>query len=111
MVERAADGVKDKRHRLVIASRGAELLEWSSPPDPASTPVAEAAAPFVPVLFELLDRARPHSTLFAVQRVWRRATARVLGGWVESGDWALADAIRVAELIGAHNARRVYRLS
>jgi hypothetical protein len=34
----------------------------------------------------------------------------VLGGWVESGDWALADAIRVAEMIGAQNARLVYRL-
>jgi uncharacterized protein len=34
----------------------------------------------------------------------------VLGGWVESGDWALADAIGAAELVGARNARRVYRL-
>jgi predicted TIM-barrel fold metal-dependent hydrolase len=42
--------------------------------------------------------------------LWRRATARALGGWVESGDWALADAIRVAEMVGARNARRVYRL-
>jgi hypothetical protein len=30
---------------------------------------------------------------------------------VESGDWSLADAVRVAELIGAQNARRVYRLA
>ncbi len=57
-------------------NRGAVLLEWNAPPDPASAPVAEAAAPFVPVLFELLDRARPNSALFALQRVWRRATAR-----------------------------------
>jgi hypothetical protein len=35
----------------------------------------------------------------------------VLGGWVESGDWSLADAVRVAGLIGAQNARRVYRLA
>jgi len=56
--------------------RGAVILEWSTPPDPASAPVAEAAAPFVPVLFELLDRARPNPALFAVQRVWRRATVR-----------------------------------
>src|SRR4029077_2298225 len=28
-----------------------------------------------------------------------------------SGDWSLADAVRVAELIGAQNARRVYRLA
>ncbi len=56
--------------------RGAVLLEWSAPPDPASAPVAEAAAPFVPVLFELLDRARPHPALFAAQRLWRRASAQ-----------------------------------
>ncbi len=56
-------------------NRGAVVLEWSTAPDPASTPVAEAAAPFVPVLFELLDRARPNPALFAVQRVWRRASA------------------------------------
>ncbi|MEA3207024.1 MAG: hypothetical protein QOE70_81 [Chthoniobacter sp.] len=55
--------------------RGAVLLEWAAPPDPAAAPVAEAAAPFVPVLFELLDRARPQPALFAVQRLWRRATA------------------------------------
>jgi hypothetical protein len=30
---------------------------------------------------------------------------------VDSGDWSLADAVRMAELIGAQNARRVYRLS
>jgi multidrug resistance efflux pump len=52
------------------------LLEWSSAPNPASAPVAEAAAPFVPVLFELLDRARPNPALFAVQRVWRKASAQ-----------------------------------
>ena len=39
-----------------------------------------------------------------------QCTARVLGEWVESGDWALADAVGVAEMIGAQNARRVYRL-
>jgi len=56
-------------------NRGAVLLEWSVPPDPAAAPVAEAAAPFLPVLFELLDRARPNPAIFAVQRLWDRATA------------------------------------
>ncbi len=64
--------------------RGAVLLEWTTPPDPAAAPVAEAAAPFIPVLFDLLERARPHSALFAVQRLWRKATVNrrraVLGG-------------------------------
>ncbi|HYZ09105.1 MAG TPA: amidohydrolase family protein [Pseudonocardiaceae bacterium] len=42
--------------------------------------------------------------------LWRRAMTEVLGEWVASGDWSQADAVRVAELVGAGNARRVYRL-
>jgi predicted TIM-barrel fold metal-dependent hydrolase len=42
--------------------------------------------------------------------LWRRAVTAVLGAWVESGDWSDTDAVRVAELMGAGNARRVYRL-
>jgi predicted TIM-barrel fold metal-dependent hydrolase len=67
-------------------------------------------APFGKVLFSS-DAWGPPELHYLGTLLWRRATARVLGGWVESGDWALADAIRVAELIGAQNARRVYRLS
>jgi hypothetical protein len=33
-----------------------------------------------------------------------------LGEWVAFGDWSEADAVRVAELVGAGNARRVYAL-
>jgi len=43
--------------------------------------------------------------------LWRRATTAVLGQWVAAGDWALADAIRVAEMTGAQNAGRVYGLT
>jgi biotin carboxyl carrier protein len=57
-------------------SRGAVLLEWEATPDAAGVPVAEAATPFVPVLFDLLDRARPHPAVFGVQRLWNRATAQ-----------------------------------
>ena len=66
-------------------------------------------APFGKVLFSS-DAWGPPELHYLGALLWRRATARVLGGWVESGDWALADAISVAELIGAQNARRVYRL-
>ena len=66
-------------------------------------------APFGQVLFSS-DAWGPPELHYLGALLWRRATARVLGGWVESGDWALADAISVAELIGAQNARRVYRL-
>lgn len=41
---------------------------------------------------------------------FRRDLARVTGQFVADGDWAAADAERVAELIGSANAARVYRL-
>jgi uncharacterized protein len=66
-------------------------------------------APFGKVLFSS-DAWGPPELHYLGALLWRRATAGVLGSWVESGDWALADAIRVAEMIGARNARRVYRL-
>jgi uncharacterized protein len=42
--------------------------------------------------------------------LWRRAVTSVLGGWVESGDWSAADALRVVDMVGRDNALRVYRL-
>lgn len=42
--------------------------------------------------------------------LWRRAMGLVLGGWVRRGDWSIEDAVRVVELVGAGNARRVYGL-
>ncbi len=44
-------------------------------------------------------------------RGFRRDLARVLDGFVADGAWSAADAERVAALIGAGNARRVYRLA
>jgi uncharacterized protein len=41
---------------------------------------------------------------------FRRDLARVTGGFVADGAWSAADADRVGRLIGAENARRVYRL-
>jgi predicted TIM-barrel fold metal-dependent hydrolase len=41
---------------------------------------------------------------------WRRAMTRILGQWVDDGDWTLDDAIRVATMIGRTNALRVYGL-
>jgi hypothetical protein len=35
--------------------------------------------------------------------------ASVLGEWVDSGDWSSVDAVRVAKMVGADNAKRVYR--
>jgi uncharacterized protein len=77
----------------------------------AAAVVAESLelAPFGKVLFSS-DAWGPPELHYLGALLWRRATASVLGEWVESGDWALADAVRVAEMIGAQNARRVYRL-
>jgi hypothetical protein len=42
--------------------------------------------------------------------LFRRALARIVGGWVAAGDWTPADAERVVGLVAADNARRVYGL-
>ena len=42
--------------------------------------------------------------------LWRRSMGQVLGEWVMQGDWAESEAIRVVEMIGAGNARRVYEI-
>jgi predicted TIM-barrel fold metal-dependent hydrolase len=42
--------------------------------------------------------------------LFRRGLSRVLGSWVTSGDWSLADACRVIEAIAGDNAVRVYGL-
>ena len=78
----------------------------------AAAVVAESLelAPFGKILFSS-DAWGPPELHYLGALLWRRATAQVLGQWVESGDWPLADAIRVAEMIGAQNARRVYRLA
>ena len=60
-----------------------------------------------------LAQAYPHVYLdvgLALNHVGARASAASLGAWVDSGDWSAADAARVAGMIGAGNARRVYRL-
>jgi uncharacterized protein len=77
----------------------------------AAAVVAESLelAPFGKVLFSS-DAFGPPELHYLGALLWRRATAGVLGTWAESGDWAQADAIRVAEMIGAQNARRVYQL-
>jgi uncharacterized protein len=77
----------------------------------AAAVVAESLelAPFGKVLFSS-DAWGPPELHYLGALLWRRATARVLGGWVADGDWSRDDALRVAEMVGAGNARRVYRL-
>ncbi|MGH3777607.1 MAG: amidohydrolase family protein [Pseudonocardiaceae bacterium] len=73
--------------------------------------VAESleVAPFGKVLFSS-DAWGPAELHFLGAVLWRRAMAGVLGEWVESGEWSAADAVRIAQMVGAGNAKRVYRL-
>ncbi|MGW0363563.1 amidohydrolase family protein [Streptomyces sp. NPDC002990] len=68
-----------------------------------------AAAPFGKLLYSSGGRQLPE--LHAVGAlVFREALNRVLGGWVGEGAWSWRDAERVAAMVAAGNARRVYRL-
>jgi uncharacterized protein len=66
-------------------------------------------APFAKVLFSS-DAWGPAELHYLGARLWRTATAEVLGRWVGEGEWSLADAGRVAGMVGVDNARRVYGL-
>jgi uncharacterized protein len=74
------------------------------------------------VLAEALELAPFHKVLYSSDAFglaelhylgaagFRRDLARVTGAFVADGAWTAADAGRVSHLIGAQNARRVYRL-
>ncbi|CAN5226369.1 hypothetical protein BH11ACT7_BH11ACT7_07960 [soil metagenome] len=66
-------------------------------------------APFRKILYSS-DAFGPAELHYLGARLWRDGMVRVLGGFVESGEWSQADAIRVAELIASGNARRIYGL-
>lgn len=66
-------------------------------------------APFGKLMYSSGARALPELHLVAA-RQFHEALGRVLGGWVADGAWSRDDAVRVAALIGAGNARRVYGL-
>jgi hypothetical protein len=66
-------------------------------------------APFGKALFSS-DAWGPAELHLLGAVLWRRGMADVLGGFVDAGEWSLADAVRVAAMIGGDNARRVYRL-
>jgi predicted TIM-barrel fold metal-dependent hydrolase len=66
-------------------------------------------APFGRLLYSS-DAWGPAELHYLGAALWRRGMARVLGAWVDDGEWTAADAVRVAEAIGHGNARRVYGL-
>ncbi|MFE7296803.1 amidohydrolase family protein [Streptomyces sp. NPDC057579] len=66
-------------------------------------------APFGKLLFSTDAYGLPE--LYAVgSALFRSALGEVLGGWTASGAWSAADARRVAAMIAAGTARRVYGL-
>jgi len=66
-------------------------------------------APFGKVLYSSDAYGLPE-LIYLGARLWRNAMADVLGGWVAAGHWTEADAARVAGMIAAANAARVYGL-
>ena len=74
--------------------------------------VAEAleTAPFAKQLYSS-DAFGPPELHVLGSVLWRRAMGLVLGGWVRAGDCTEQDAIRIVDMIGVHNAERVYDLS
>jgi predicted TIM-barrel fold metal-dependent hydrolase len=66
-------------------------------------------APFTKQLYSS-DAWGPSELHFLGALLWRRGISRVVGQWVEAGEWLLDDAERILRLIGHENARRVYRL-
>ncbi|MDP9849703.1 amidohydrolase family protein [Streptosporangium lutulentum] len=73
--------------------------------------VAESleTAPFAKVLFSS-DAWGPAELHHLGALLWRRAMIRVLSEFVAEGEWSENQAVRVATMIGAQNARRVYGL-
>ncbi|MDF2256946.1 amidohydrolase family protein [Streptomyces ferralitis] len=66
-------------------------------------------APFGKLLFSTDAYGLPE--LYVVgARLFTDALERLLGGWVEEGAWSAEDAGRVAAMLAAGNALRVYRL-
>jgi uncharacterized protein len=73
--------------------------------------VAEAldTAPFAKQLYSSDAFGPPELHLLGAV-LWRRAMGLVLGEWVRTGDCAEQDAIAIVDMIGVHNAARVYSL-
>ncbi|AIR97738.1 amidohydrolase family protein [Streptomyces glaucescens] len=92
----------------VYADSGAALVRTGAR---AATVLAEILelAPFGKILFSSGARGLPELHVVGA-RLFREALGRVLGGWAAEGAWSLGDAQRVAGLIAAGNARRVYGL-
>jgi hypothetical protein len=92
----------------VYADSGAALVRTGAR---AATVLAETLelAPFGKILFSSGAEGLPELHVVGA-RLFREALGRVLGTWVAEGAWSPKDAQRVAGMIAAGNARRVYGL-
>ncbi|MGD9619409.1 MAG: amidohydrolase family protein [Mycolicibacterium sp.] len=66
-------------------------------------------APFRKILYSS-DGFGPAELHYLGARLWRTGISTTLQGFVDADEWGEDDAIRVADLVGHRNARRVYRL-
>jgi uncharacterized protein len=65
-------------------------------------------APFAKVLYSSDAYGLPE-LVYLGARLWRKAVAEVFGDWIARGEWQEQDAVRVAGLMSAGNAARVYQ--
>jgi hypothetical protein len=92
----------------VYADLGAALVRTGARAAAILAEILELA-PFGKIIFSSGAHGLPELHVVGA-RLFREALGQVLGGWVAEGAWSLGDAQRVAGLIAAGNARRVYGL-
>ncbi|MBA0051116.1 amidohydrolase [Streptomyces sp. AJS327] len=82
-------------------------VNYTGAASPAVLAESLELAPFGKILYSS-DAWGPPELHYLGARLWRRGMARALTRWVDEGEWAAADALRVARLVGRENAARVY---
>jgi uncharacterized protein len=66
-------------------------------------------APFRKIVYSS-DGFGPAELHYLGAALWRNGIQRVLGGFVDDGEWSVSDAIRVVDLIAHGNAARIYHV-
>ncbi|MEU1593075.1 amidohydrolase family protein [Streptomyces sp. NPDC005708] len=92
----------------VYADLGAALVRTGARAADVLAEILELA-PFGKLLFSSGAHGLPELHVVGAQ-LFREALSRLLGDWVAEGAWSLEDAQRVAGMIAAGNALRVYGL-
>lgn len=82
-------------------------VNYTGAASPAVLAESLELAPFGKVLYSS-DAWGPSELHLLGAVLWRRGMTEVLSRWVSAGEWSVADAVRVATLVGRDNADRVY---